>query len=785
MRIKSIQLTWFRGAADPVALEPNCKSLVVYGSNGSGKSCFVDAIEYVLNDGRIEHLAHEYSGRRQEKAIPNTHTPANRNTSLSITFKDDSEHKVDIAKDGSAISRTAKAAAMPTWDYRRTVLRQHEVAAFIQSTKGDKYSALLPLLGLHPMELAAENLRRLAKSVEEQVKLAATKVKLEEIEAKRKEIFGSATDQQILTTIERLHAKHCPDQAATTDPIARCKELKAAIDTRISASSAEQRRYIALRDMAALDLKGHIDSVRTASAKLADTVEPLITEKLEVLQSAVTFVGKLVGEKEVNCPACGQSIPVDAFRAHLEAERERLREVIDTFNARRAAIGTLCNTVRSLQDTLGKSDLKSWREELAKGPLAKNLDYLDGIDTETLRTSCSEDQLKALEDNLQPLIEIAAFASKDAPPEVQELSTDKQTVDVAITILEAKKLAVGVQRAETLIDFIRSLEQSVRDEIRAQAEKVISDISKDIERMWAILHPGEPIDNVRLCLPDDADKAIDIALKFHGKDQDSPRLTLSEGHRNSLGLCIFLALASREATNDQPVFLDDVVVSFDREHRGMIAEILEKEFNTRQMIILTHDRDWYTDLRTHLDGKSWCFKTLLPYETPDVGIRWSHKATTFDDARALLRDRPDAAGKDARTIMDVELAMVAEKLKSEFPFLRGEKNDRRLAHDFLIRLVADGAKCFQRKSGADYATFQEGIDALADADKLIVSWANRATHTTDITRAEASKLIDTCEKALDVFKCASCGRQLWRTHEESSKWVQCHCGELRWRYGKA
>ena len=55
MRIKSIQLSWFRGAADPVALEPNSKSMVVYGENGSGKSCFVDAVEYVLNDGKIGH----------------------------------------------------------------------------------------------------------------------------------------------------------------------------------------------------------------------------------------------------------------------------------------------------------------------------------------------------------------------------------------------------------------------------------------------------------------------------------------------------------------------------------------------------------------------------------------------------------------------------------------------------------------------------------------------------------------------------------------------------------
>ena len=78
MRLERIDLSWFRGAADPVALEADCKSVVVYGQNGSGKSSFVDAIEYLLRDGRVGHLSHEYSGKRQEKGLPNTHTPKDR-----------------------------------------------------------------------------------------------------------------------------------------------------------------------------------------------------------------------------------------------------------------------------------------------------------------------------------------------------------------------------------------------------------------------------------------------------------------------------------------------------------------------------------------------------------------------------------------------------------------------------------------------------------------------------------------------------------------------------------
>ena len=305
--------------------------------------------------------------------------------------------------------------------------------------------------------------------------------------------------------------------------------------------------------------------------------------------------------------------------------------------------------------------------------------------------------------------------------------------------------------------------------------------------MWEILHPGEKIDSVGLFLPTTTDKAVDVVLKFHGLEQDSPSLTLSEGYRNSLGLCIFLAMAKQVADTERPLFLDDVVVSLDRNHRGMIQELLEKEFSGRQVIIFTHDREWYTELRHQLgdNNNRWNFGTLLPYETPDIGIRWSNRTSSFGDARNLIEDRPDSAVNDARKIMDIELSMIAERLQIQMPFLRSEKNDRRMAHDFLVRLVADGEKCFQRKSGANYVENTFSIEAFRNADQLLISWGNRGSHTFDVVKSEAAKLIDACETAIGSFRCDSCGRNVWRLEDKQSELVQCQCGNIRWRYGKA
>lgn len=782
MRIKHVRLTWFRGAAEPVALEADCKSLVVYGRNGAGKSSFVDGIEYVTRGGKIAHLAHEYAGRNQERAIPNTHKPEGRTTAVAIKFENDEELNVTINANGVSARTGAAGVGMDKWDYRRTVLRQHKVAEFIHSTKGDKYSALLPLFGLRELEVAAENLRQLAKSVEQQSKLAQKKGAAGQIIAKRKLAFGAESDEAIAAKIAGLHKKYCLASSAA-DASERCKEGEEAIAARICTLSEENRQYAALKVIADTNVASAIKAVRDASANLAGSVEPLLAEKLAVLQSADVFAAELRDREQVSCPACGQRIAAADFKAHVKAEQYRLKEMVAAFRERAGAVTALIDVVKAIKRGLARAELEDWREALRQSAAKDNADWVAGYDADGLRQAATEEALLAIEANCVPVIAGAEAASKDAPLDVAELMQDKSTVEAAKGAIEGQALTAQIAKVEAVIDFINAIEAGIRTEIRERSEGVIGEISEDIRTMWKILHPKEPIDNVRLVLPED-DKAIDIALTFYGKEQDSPRLTLSESYRNSLGLCIFLALAKRDGHDNRPLVLDDVVVSLDRNHRGMVVQLLEEIFASRQVILLTHDRDWFSDLRQQLDAKRWQFRSLLPYESPATGIRWSHSTTTFDDARALLMTRPDAAGNDARKIMDVELAIAAQKLQLRFPYLRGEKNDQRMAHEFLERLLGDGKKCLEKKDGDKWVCDTGRFDLLDKADRLLVSWGNRGSHSFDVEQSEAAKLIEACERALGALRCGKCGKPMWFADAGGAEWVQCQCGELRWRYGK-
>lgn len=105
--------------------------------------------------------------------------------------------------------------------------------------------------------------------------------------------------------------------------------------------------------------------------------------------------------------------------------------------------------------------------------------------------------------------------------------------------------------------------------------------------------------------------------------------------------------------------------------------------------------------------------------------------------------------------MNVKLTLIAERLRLKLPYLRAEKNDRRMAHEFLERMTADGKKCFQKKLNDEgYEVYAEGLTAFSEADKLVISWGNVAPHSFDLVRPEATRLIDVCEQVLACFECS-------------------------------
>ena len=104
--------------------------------------------------------------------------------------------------------------------------------------------------------------------------------------------------------------------------------------------------------------------------------------------------------------------------------------------------------------------------------------------------------------------------------------------------------------------------------------------------------------------PDEGSFSAAIALDgemqvdFHDQGGHPPLALHSEGHQDSVGLCLYLALAERLGGNTIGLtMLDDVVMSIDSGHRRNLAKLLGEAFPNRQFLITTHDRTWARQLR--------------------------------------------------------------------------------------------------------------------------------------------------------------------------------------------
>lgn len=778
MRLRSINLQWFRGAAAGTILELSGRSMVVYGTNGAGKSSFVDGVEATLTMGKVGHLIHEYSGRHQEKGLVNTARPTGQQSRVEITLANGSSDTL-IWQSGAPTRTKQGSTALEHWDYRRTALRQEELSAFIRATKGDKYSAVLPLLGLSHLETVAENLHKLVRAIERKGDLQALRIKLEQAADRQKEVFGEQSDDQLLERLEQLRLAYVADLPVESR-IKTVAEVLSAIDVQLSSLNADQRRAAAIGEIGASDLQTRLGKVTEASEKIAEVVEPLIKERLDVLNAADSFAsagGDIQGP--IPCPACGMQIEADDFREHVASERDRLSAAQKLYDQHLIAVGEACDEVARLRAVVAKEDLDTWRSSLPP-ELKDGAAFLGDLSVPNLRKSCGAGDISELQSKVGPLVARAAEDARTLSPQVQTLVDHQSEGRALLGSLKAATQRAAINRADALIRLIKELEAGVRKEIAKVARQTFESISADVQRYWKVLQPNDVISDVRLVVPENNDKAVEVALRFHGKEQESPRLTLSEGQRNALGLCIFLAMANKAAEEDRPIILDDVVISFDREHRSRVGALLRQEFAGRQVVVLTHDREWFFELQRTLPANQWSFRRLRPYTTPSAGIKFADHGLDIAAAKARAKTEPEEALGNVRRLMDVALSEIAERIRLPVPHLRGDDNDHRTAGQFLVALERAATRSFRKKSGDAYAPHAEALAAIKKVKPELAIWGNRGTHTFSGSTTEAEDLINGCEALLSSFMCDGCGTPLG-VYESTGGKVECRCGTLQWR----
>ena len=181
------------------------------------------------------------------------------------------------------------------------------------------------------------------------------------------------------------------------------------------------------------------------------------------MQATSAFVESLENTEVVEMPSVWTDLS-PPMNSEITSERKANAYEISTRLSitYKAAIGTVCDALNSLKSNLDRPALKTWRDGLDDVAIEDGFKYLQEININALRESCSDDDLKAIESKLLPIIDAASLIPRMLPPDVQKLTENKKLLDVAKSVIAAEDLKTEVARGDALVTLINSLEQGVR-----------------------------------------------------------------------------------------------------------------------------------------------------------------------------------------------------------------------------------------------------------------------------------------------------------------------------------
>jgi hypothetical protein len=469
------------------------------------------------------------------------------------------------------------------------------------------------------------------------------------------------------------------------------------------------------------------------------------------------------------CPLCGQKVDHNSLAQRIESA------LVDVMEASRDLDGVR-DPVTQLADDLEAAHSKRLSIQGRAPGMAFELPPVPGIPHDALRNSVDTlapvkiDAITSALSDVRKWDRSAGTLAQKALP-AKPSTRDTQLVMLAALCQQvnawrlAEKKAARARRALELAERIFDAYQNKQKE---DLTELLKQISRRVAEIYAALHPGEDLDAVSV-EPWTA-KGIELAIEFHGSRQRPPHGVLSESHLNSLAIALFLATAG--SFNEQFGFLvlDDVINSFDVEHRGRLAELLADGFSEWQLIVLTHDQPFFEHLSRRapswrrLEFTSWSHASgprTTQYETTDI----------LRDARERLDrgDTHDAAAR-ARRALEELLQEVCEALWAPLPFRRGQANDKREIGE-LLRGLRRTLKERAKPQLESLEPLLKNLEADVGATLNVAVHASRSRPGGSEVRAALERIT-----ALDdTWSCPECRTRVW--HRGNADAGRCKCGQ--------
>ena len=332
------------------------------------------------------------------------------------------------------------------------------------------------------------------------------------------------------------------------------------------------------------------------------------------------------------CPVCTTPIAstaagsTQAIRNHISQHLEELADYAAAKKALDGAESAVSRTKISLTSALTglirflgdestlKADLITYRDSV-KGCSGTSPPFSADI------VAVIAEHLTSLDEEIRTIEEGKANTPRKA----------KTKIDRLLDLNGERNLALftNVQLVE-LSEALAEQGKEISARIREKLQTLLDRLQAPMNKLYSVIQ-GSDTTPIHIRLPPEGDanqQRLSLLIDFaENRSGVQPSGYLSDSQIHSVALALRMA-AIKQFNACAPVMaLDDIVTSYDADHRRTIAGLIATMFPDWQILITTHDERFFNYLKDQLEAKAWRFSRIIGLD-PAYGPRFAdHKVS--------------------------------------------------------------------------------------------------------------------------------------------------------------
>lgn len=608
IKIKDVEIRSFRGIKD-YTLECNSKSIVFCGANGTGKSSFVNAFEFLFT-GQIESLKgigevkHDKSiihmGDKKKdvliKANINNHTITRKLGDFE--YDSELEDLINDFKNGSFL------------------LNRKKLLKFIESKPAERWKETTRLINFDKYDEKEKILEKTYKDYKKQLK-----IKNDELEINTRELneFHTGEIDEIYDRINEILKQN------NYEPISPQSNLDEYL----------QNNSVEYYDFDDLNITNINEKYQT-QLKVFDRISlDELKDTGSILKLLKTSASYLSSNDVSICPVCNNEIDSEETLEDLKIKVDKLEKNNFKLKNWQNENEKLINQLKNLNYKLTKHDLSD---------LISSLDKLSNLEITT-----SDMNPEALIN-----IEKEILSKHDSG---KELSETFKTISL---LSKRRDMELQLVKIQKYYEVSKTISETFSEKKKEAIENIFGEISHLVDEYYTFIHDDDEIKSPAFGIKNS--RGITLSLLF-GEDDSDPRSYASEGHIDTLGLCIFLAFV-KKFNRYNFIVLDDIISTVDLNHKERIIRLLIEKFKDYTFIITTHNKLWFEQLkrltRSYNVGHNYTFLDIKGWDKVDGPLMSKNDSVHKRIFRYIEEDDTEAAGNAIRRHLEFVLGEICK-----------------------------------------------------------------------------------------------------------------------------